>query len=635
MNKPAPWLEGIEGKTAHELIESKAPVIRVVAGPGSGKTECLKRRTQRLIEGDGIDPANIYVGTFTRAVTDELKQSLGSEINVSTLHSLAYQLLRENPEACQGMHLRFLLNFEQDVLLYDIESVVSAFGNIHGRRKELLRLQASKSQRAEYQQAAFDVAVRRWLRKHRAMLIGEVVFLCVEGLESEDIHSGFVDHVVIDEYQDLTVVEQELVERIWSGVGSLTVMGDDDQSIYGFRFNHPDGISSFYEAWKDCGCKDLTFSENWRCGNEILVTANLMKAKTGSRKPRMIARSGRQGKQNLVHWDTIDDEVEGLTRYINAFPKESFLVLVPRRFIGYRIAENIGSDARTMFTEEVLEHPVAQEAFSAFSLLADPDDWVSVRTWLGFHGKNCIHASQRNAIAYDSLPSELGGHELIRRIASGRVSLSGAGKSHVEERSKKAVELLNRNLEPEEAINLLFHRELGQLEVDAEKRGWLIDALNDLRVAALHILADQDDPDLASVVNSMRYRIATRSPLTPDAEESRVKIMTLHSAKGLEADNVVIAGVPDQFMPGIETDITKTDEQERLLYVAITRAKDSLVISWPRKIRVEDLKSNMGRVSDQVTTIHGVRWSVTSRSTLLPKGLSGVISGEKLLESVC
>ena len=635
MNKTAPWLEGIEGKTAHELIESKASVIRVVAGPGSGKTECLKRRTQRLIEGDGIDPANIYVGTFTRAVTDELKQSLGSEINVSTLHSLAYQLLRENPEACQGMHLRFLLNFEQDVLLYDIESVASAFGNIHGRRKELLRLQASKSQRAEYQQAAFDVAVRRWLRKHRAMLIGEVVFLCVEGLESEDIHSGFVDHVVIDEYQDLTVVEQELVERIWSGVGSLTVMGDDDQSIYGFRFNHPDGISSFYEACKDRGCKDLTFSENWRCGNEILITANLMKAKTGSRKPRMIARSGRQGKQYLVHWDTIDDEVEGLARYINAFPKESFLVLVPRRFIGYRIAENIGSDARTMFTEEVLEHPFAQEAFSAFSLLADPDDWVSVRTWLGFHGKNCKHASQRNAIAYDSLPSELGGHELIRRIASGRVSLSGAGKSHVEERSKKAVELLNRNLEPEEAINLLFHRELGQLEVDAEKRGWLIDALNELRVAALHILAGQDNPDLASVVNTMRYRIATRSPLTPDTEESRVKIMTLHSAKGLEADNVVIAGVPDQFMPGIETDITKTDEQERLLYVAITRAKDSLVISWPRKIRVEDLKSNMGRVSDQVTTIHGVRWSVTSRSTLLPKGLSGVISGEKLLESVC
>ena len=74
MNKPAPWLEGIEGKTAHELIESKAPVIRVVAGPGSGKTTCLKRRTERLILGDMIDSGKIYVGTFTRAIASELNQ---------------------------------------------------------------------------------------------------------------------------------------------------------------------------------------------------------------------------------------------------------------------------------------------------------------------------------------------------------------------------------------------------------------------------------------------------------------------------------------------------------------------------------------------------------------------------------
>ncbi len=635
MNTTDPWLEGIEGNAARELIESRAPVIRVVAGPGSGKTTCLKRRTQRLILGDKIAPEKIYVGTFTRAIASELNQELGSDVKVSTLHSLAYQLLRENPEACQGMHLRFLLNFEQDVMLYDIECAASAFGNIHSRRKELRRLQASKSQRTEYQHAAFDGAVRRWLKKHHAMLIGEVAFLCVEGLESEDIPSSFVDHVVIDEYQDLTAVEQELVERIWSGVGSLTVMGDDDQSIYAFRFNHPDGIASFYESWKDRGCKNLTFSENWRCGNEILRTANLMKARAGSQKPPMIHRSGRLGRQYLVHWNSIDDEVDGLARYANAFPKENFLVLVPRRFIGYRIANNIGSDAKTVFTEEILEHPVAQEAFSAFSFLADPDDWVSVRTWLGFHGENHKHASQRNAAACDSLPPDLGGHELIHRIASGNVSLSGTGKSHVQKRAQKAVEFINQNLEPEEAINLLFHEELGQLEIDAEKRGWLIDDLKELRNAAHHLLAGQDTPDLCKVVNAMRYRIATRSPLVPDVEESRVKIMTLHSAKGLEADNVVIAGIPDQFMPGIETDRTKTAEQERLLYVAITRARDSLIISWPRRIRVEDLKTNMGRVSDQVKTIHGVRWGITSRSTLLPKGLTGVIPGERLLENLC
>ena len=634
MYKTAAWLEGIEGETAHELIESRAPVIRVIAGPGSGKTTCLKRRTQRLIEGDGIDPAKIYVGTFTRAVTDELKQALGDEIDVSTLHSLAYRLLRKHPGACQGMCLRFLLNFEQDALLYDVESADSGLGNILANRKELRALQASRSRRANFDNAVFAGAVRSWLIRHRAMLIGEVVFLCVVGLECEDIPSGYIDHVVIDEFQDLTALEQELVGRVWSTRGSLTVMGDDDQSIYGFRFNHPDGISSFHEAWADYGCKDLTFSENHRCGKEILNTANLIMAEMGSRKSRMIPRSGQRGEQNLVYWKTIDDEIKGLASYINSRPNETFLVLVPRRFIGYRLADNIGDDSRTAFTEEVLEHPVAQEAFAAVSLLADPNDWVAARAWLGFHGKISIQADSRNSHAYSSLPPDLGGHELIRRIAGGDVNLAGAGRVHIHKRAHKAVELINRNLGPKEAIDLLFHEELGMLETDAEKRDWLIEDLNELRNAAHYLLGGQEIPDLNKVVDTIRYRIATRSALMPDVEEPRVKIMTLHSAKGLEADNVVIAGVTTQFMPGHETNSEKIKEQRRLLYVAVTRAKASLIISWSKRMRFDDLMANMGTVSDKVTTTNGVKWSQTFRSYLLPQGLTGIIPGEKLLAEV-
>ena len=634
MNNIDPWLEGIEGKTAHELIKSTAPVIRVVAGPGSGKTTCLKRRTQRLILGDRINAEKMYVGTFTRAIASELNQELGSNVRVSTLHSLAYELLRDNPEACQGIHFRFLLNFEQDALLYDIENVASAFGDIHGRRKELRRLQASRSRRANYENAAFAGAVWHWLRRHRCMLIGEVVFLCVAGLECEDIPPGQFNHIVIDEYQDLTALEQELVQRVWSNEGSLAVMGDNDQSIYGFRYNHPDGISNFHEAWREHGCKDLTFLENRRCGEEILKTANLIMAETGSQKPPMIPLSGRQGSQNLLYWPTIDDEIEGLARYIKSKPNASFLVLVPRRFIGYRIEKKIGNEAKTTFTEEVLEHPIAQEAFTAISLLADPEDWVAVRTWLGFHGENHEHADRRNAIAYDSLSPDLGGHELIHRIANGEINLAGTGKMQVQKRAQEAIMLINRNLEPEEAIDLLFREELGELETDVEKRDWLTEDLNELRKAAQHLLEIQEIPDLSSVVSTMRYRIATRSTLMPDTEDPRVKIMTLHSAKGLEADNVVIAGVTAQLMPGRETDAEKIKEQRRLLYVAVTRAKDSLIISWSKRIRVDDLMANMGKVSDSIWTTNDVKWSQTSRSFLLPQGLVGAIPGEKLLESV-
>lgn len=116
----SPWLTGIFGEHLPRLIESDAKVIQAVAGPGSGKTTGLKRRVQRLVEGNGVDPNRIFVGTFTRAIARELADELGEIISVSTIHSLALRLLRENPAALGGLRLRFLLQYEEEAMLYDI-----------------------------------------------------------------------------------------------------------------------------------------------------------------------------------------------------------------------------------------------------------------------------------------------------------------------------------------------------------------------------------------------------------------------------------------------------------------------------------------------------------------------------------
>ena len=526
--------------------------------------------------------------------------------------------------------MRFLLRYEEDALLYDLEEVAAIIGDIHKRREALRLLQASRAKRTEYENAAFSGAVRQWLQRHHSMLIGEVVYLCVTGLESEDIPSGMFDYVVIDEYQDLTAAEQELVRLIWSGSGTLTVMGDNEQSIYGFRFNHPQGIGDFDRDFPKC--KDLTFSDNRRCGEQILKAANLMMAEAGSKKPPMTWKSDRAGRLRAVHWKTLDEEIKGLAEYIGRNPEESFLVLVPRRFVGYRLADAIGADAKTAFAEEILEHPIAQERFIAFSLLASPDDFVSARAWLGLHGTKREPAQRRNADAYESLPAEIGGHDLIRKIATGEIKVSGNGQAHIKKRAARAVELMESQLTPEQSIDFIFDESLADEEQDSEKRRWLMEDLRELRSAAHEMLAQTDPPNLATVVARMRYRIATRSALRgSDQEEPRVRIMTLHAAKGLEADNVVIAGAADQFMPSSESNAETVSEQKRLLYVAVTRAKDSLVISWPRRVRTGDLMKNMGRL-DKVITEQGIKWAVTSRSSLLPQGLSGVINGEQFLK---
>ena len=626
-----PWLEGIKGQHARSLIGSDAPIIRVVAGPGSGKTTCLKRRTRRLVQGLNVDGDTVFVGTFTRAIAKELKEALSEEINISTLHSLAYGLLRKYPEACQGMSLRFLLEFEQTALLYDIASSLDAPGNVHDRRRELRRLQASRANRVGYDNARFAGAVKRWLQRHGAMLIGEVVYLCVVGLESEDIPRGQFDHVVIDEYQDLTAAEQELTKLVYSDEGSLTVLGDDDQSIYRFRFCHPDGITQFLEQWPDRSCLDLSFAENRRCGDQILAVANLMMAEAGSRKPPMIPKSGRDGQLTAVQWRTLDDEIAGLAEYIQRRNEESFLVLVPRRIIGHRLSDAIGSDARTAFAEEVLEHSTAQEAFAAASMLADSNDRAATRAWLGFRGQEPRQASCRNADAYASLPEELGGHDLLRAIAGGEVQVVGTGRTHIKGRAQRAVRLIDQAMAPEDAVNELFREALAETETDLEKRKRLVQNLWELRTAGRELLEDGVVADLGALMNRLRYRIATRAPLRESADDDvRVKIMTLHSAKGLEADNVVLAGLVDQFMPGEEAEQDVIAEQRRLLYVAVTRARDSLLISWSRQLRYEDLMQNRGRIG-RVVTRNGERWVVASRSSLLPQGLTGVVPGAQWL----
>jgi DNA helicase II / ATP-dependent DNA helicase PcrA len=620
-----PWLEGLHGPHLPSMITSDKPVIRVVAGPGSGKTTGLKRRVQRLVEGEAVPHEQIFVGTFTRAIAADLRSELGEDIKVSTLHSLAYEMLRDHPSARQGYALRFLLGYEEQCLLYDIAGDVTHLRTLRDRQDALLRQQSARSERRALPDAQFAGAVANWLRDHNGMLIGEVVHLVTTALDAEDIPRGQYDHVVVDEYQDLTAAEQELVELIWSQRGSLVVLGDDNQSIYGFRFNHPGGIGEFATKWPSEDFDDLGIPENRRCGERIVHLANQMMAEAGSSNAPMEARSGREGDTSFVQWPTIDAEIDGLARYINSQPDKSFLVMVPRRFIGHRLKDRIGSDARTSFHQEVLEHKLVQERFAAASVVADPEDRVAIRGWLGLHGNRSEHGDERNRIAYASLRNRPErGRGLLEAIVTGAISVSGAGQQNVRSRAVKGVELLEA-VPPDliDRITYLFDPALADGIEEGEKREWVRRDLQQLRDAALAVAGRADT--LAKVMSALRYRIATRAPLTEDEGEPRVQIMTLHSAKGLQGDNIVIAGAAEQIIPAAADDQSRA-EQRRLLYVAITRARNELIVSWPRRVTFADAMANGVRI-DSVITADGNRVVQLARSSLLPQSLGGVVAG--------
>ena len=310
--------------------------------------------------------------------------------------------------------------------------------------------------------------------------------------------------------------------------------------------------------------------------------------------------------------------------------------MVPRRFIGHRLRDLIGDDARTSFHQEILESPIVRERFAAASAVANPEDWVATRAWLGFSANEPSLADKRNSTAYASLQAVLpaSANELIRQLADGVIVPSGAGRGNVQARARSLVSLVKslEELSLTDQIGLLFHEDFASNEEDVEKRKWAAADLNSLKSAAL-ALVNSGCVTLAEIIGSLRYRIATRVPLVDEDSDPRVKIMTLHSAKGLQGDNIVLAGIADQLIPGLEANERKREEQRRLLYVAVTRAKRRLVVSWPRAVPYEDAIKNMVR-RDYVFTQNGKRYyKLASRCTLLPQAVGDFREGSAWLAS--
>ncbi|MCA1851660.1 MAG: UvrD-helicase domain-containing protein, partial [Beggiatoa sp.] len=366
-------LDGIEGEATRELVASNASFIRVVAGPGAGKTYALKLRVKRRVR-EGMDPKRIFVGTFTRAVARALTKDFSAEEDeappvVGTLHQLALKILKDHPAALKGRTPKFLLRHETDCMLADVGPDVG--GDLNDRKNWMKQLEADWSRGDPLGEAAFEGAVDHWLRSHRGMVIGEVVPIVSHGIETGDIPGGLFDEVIVDEFQDLTKAEQDLIRRIWAGpdTGSLVVLGDDDQSIYAFRHAHPEGIRGWHENFGTAEFHDIAIPENRRSLPDIVDLANSMMQTLGATKQPMVPVRAGEAHVAKIYWDTQDNEIDGIARAIAAIAKSgrAIHVLVTRRFVGHelrRLLDDDGVSAMTSFHEELLQTVAVRRAFT-------------------------------------------------------------------------------------------------------------------------------------------------------------------------------------------------------------------------------------------------------------------------------
>lgn len=603
------WDEGLDG-AARRIAELDHSPIRVLAGPGTGKTFALMRRLARLLH-DGTSPNRMLVSTFTRTAARDLARELArlgaggaNLVQAGTLHSFCFGLLsRQDVLELTGRIPRPLLRFEERFLLADLNG--DGFGGIRDRDH---RLQAFNAAWARLQSdepgwpddpidRAFHHALLSWLRFHEAILVGESVPETLRYLRENPAspYRGAFDHVLVDEYQDLNKAEQVLLDLLAES-GHLIVIGDEDQSIYSFKYAHPEGIATFDGSHP--GTHDEGLDECKRCPTLVIELANALISNNPARRPRTLQPRPEnfEGKVYVVQWRSVEEEAQGIAEFIRRKIGEEVivpgrvLVLAPRRQLGYGVRNalnNLGVYAHSFFHEEALDgdptdlnESKAQQAFTLLTLLANPEDRVALRCWCGF-GSNSLRTGAWARLRRQCETNGGTARPVLERLALGELSLPYSR------------ELVDRCQELQ-----------GQLSRLESLRGQaLVDSLFPVGeewtqlIRSLAATIEGDDFDAETLRETLRVGI-TQPELPTDVDY--VRVMSLHKSKGLTADLVAVVGCIEGLIPTITGNAevernSSLEEQRRLFYVAITRTTTILVLSSITELP-RDLAWRMGAI---------------------------------------
>ena len=584
-----PWNDNIEnGSPAYSIAASVNQRVRVIAGPGTGKSFAMKLRVARLLE-EGVEPQSILPVTFTRVAAEDLHRELVGmgvnrcgEIVGTTLHSLALRILmREHALLATGRTPRPLNDFEMKPLEQDLA------GRHGGVREVRKRIKAYEAAWARLQHEApgsarvpadfeFERELLEWLQFHRAMLIGEVIPYLHQYLVSNPRapERSEYSHILVDEFQDLNRAEQGVIDLLADNA-AICIVGDDDQSIYSFRHAHPDGILEWMRA--NAGADDLGLDLCQRCPTTIVAMANALIAhngnRPGNRALRHIAERG-AGNVEIRQYATINDEVRAIAARIGQMvrdgtPPGDILVLAQRGVIGTPIFDALraaGVPVKSYYAEAELDAIEAQERFACLKLLASPNDRVALRWLLGLRSADWRsnayqrlqdHCSQSGASPWDMLTS----------LADGTASIRNT--NHLTARFCEIAAELERLRTVIEQFGLS-----GLIDdlFPANTQGF-----TEIRELSLAVAQAVGAGDVSGFVRELSTLIA--KPEVPSGV-TEVRIMSLHKSKGLSSPITFIAGCvegllpkqPDQDEPEAAR-IASIEEQRRLFFVGITRVK--------------------------------------------------------------
>lgn len=611
------WLQGLNPEQQQAVSHNEGPLL-ILAGAGSGKTTVLVSRTGRLIAEKRALPERICVLTFTNKAARELKhrvaKKLGdrvaSKVWAGTFHGFGLRFLKEHHVEA-GLPKNFGVIDQGDAqavlkdLLRDHKDYEKARLNLEAIM-ELIHSYRAKGRGDSLDQttesAAAEILAPKYMRKLRGLGVVDFEELLLRPLQmmrdneslKRKMQSRF-DFMMVDEFQDTNHTQMLFVDELSGGHNNLAVVGDDDQSIYGWRGAEIQNILGFPKRYKNC--RVIRLERNYRSTATILNLANAIIANSQDRHEKVLRPSLDNKGQlpELFVYENEEAEVDQVVKEVSEFRKKGY------RYRDMAILYRSNSQGGLM--EGGLRRSQIPYKLSGGTALFDRKEVKDVMAFI----RSAIAPTEISFRRIINLPPRGVGDKTLEAIeglpgaASFFSKASQWAKDHPEEKASQALlELFEflRGLKVLLASGTLSAESILDSELRRIKyREYVNQSYRDAKAAdgrwlGVNIIGrimdgmfEKDGRSLESVekfIERMELRDSLEDQDDPDADE--VQMMTLHACKGLEFPLVFLLGLEEDLLPHARLG-QNTDEERRLFYVGVTRAQKHLILT-----RVEQRK---------------------------------------------
>lgn len=608
-------LEGLNPQQREAVLHTEGPLL-ILAGAGSGKTRVLTNRIAYLVKERGVSPFNILAFTFTNKAAREMKERVSrlveeksDDIWVGTFHSTCVRILRRDIEKI-GYDRNFVIydTSDQQVLIKDClkelrlneknfppKSVLAMIG----KAKDELEDAETYKRRYENDYRMSKVAsiyslYQNKLRQNNALDFDDIIMLTIKlFLEHRpvlDYYQRKFRYILVDEYQDTNTAQYTLISLLAKESRNLCVVGDDDQSIYKWRGANIRNILDFEKEFKDC--KVIKLEQNYRSTQNILDAANsIIRNNVGRKSKKLWTENGEGCRLKFGELDNEHEEALFVAREIKRLVLDEGM-----QYKDFAILYRVNAQSRVledMLMREGIPYRIfgglrfydrkeIKDIIAYLRTIQNPSDDISLKRIINVPkrgiGNTTVETAEEIATsrgcsifsvisAADSIP------ELKRPAAKlGEfVSLLSGFKALKD--TMRVSELISQVIEKS---GLLEEQQL-ENTIESESR---IENIKEFLSVAKEFEEQSEEKDLEAFLSHISLISDVDSM---EGEKDNVTLMTVHSAKGLEFPAVFLVGMEEGVFPGyralVDTDEDELEEERRLCYVGITRAKERLYLT--------------------------------------------------------